>query len=111
MAEVYSTFETTGHYARIGRDESRESGDDVADDGWIGVLIDGDAGGGVGHEHVDHACEAFTQAWQPCAHPLGDVHESLANRGGYGELDQRSEVEVRGLEPLAFAMRTRRSPN
>ena len=97
--------------AGLAGDDAGQRVDEVSGDGRVGAFVDSDSGRGVRHEYVHHTCEVVTEAGQGGLDALGDIDERLARGRGYGELDQRSEVEVRGLEPLAFAMRTRRSPN
>jgi hypothetical protein len=77
---------------------------------------------------MDHALIRDIGLPQCRGHLLRDVHQRLALGGGHLELEHNSlrdtqramkladvgkkmEVEVRGFEPLAFALRTRRSPN
>jgi hypothetical protein len=100
-------------------DEPGEPGDDVPSHRRVGALVDGDPRGGVGDENAHHAGERSPGfLGKRVLDEMGDVYEGLPGWGGNRDLDQghshvppRTEVEVRGLEPLAFAMRTRRSPN
>ena len=75
------------------------------------ALRDDDVGGAEAAELADRALELVPE--QPAARPAGGA------RGGEGQLSGRRRlgaavnrrVELRGLEPLTFALPARRSPS